>query len=158
GRGRHPPAPPRSLGKARRPNGPPAADLRCSALRSRAAAARRPGGRCRPPHPGAGGGNMVGVVILLVATGVPPVIQATTSGPPVATEEVLRQAETSFTEGVRLREEPDKARPQFRRSADLFAELHRRGIANPALFRDEGNACLLADDLPGAILAYRRGL
>src|SRR5205085_5461195 len=46
----------------------------------------------------------------------------------------------------------------FRRSADLFEALRQRGAANPALFRDQGNACLLADDLPGAILAYRRGL
>jgi hypothetical protein len=57
-----------------------------------------------------------------------------------------------------LREEPDQARPLFRRSADLFDQLRRDGAANPALFRDEGNACFLAGDLPRAILAYRRGL
>jgi hypothetical protein len=73
-------------------------------------------------------------------------------------EDLAAQARESFAEGVRLRDEPDKARPLFRRSADLFEELRRRGAANPALFHDEGNACLLADDLPGAVLAYRRGL
>jgi hypothetical protein len=72
--------------------------------------------------------------------------------------DLQRQAVDSFAEGVRLREESEKARPLFRRSADLFEELRRRGAANPALFRDQGNACLLADDLPGAILAYRCGL
>jgi hypothetical protein len=82
----------------------------------------------------------------------------TMSASPVATEESLSQAEDAFAEGVRLRDEPEQARPLFRRSADLFEELRRRGAANPALFRDQGNACLLADDLPGAILAYRRGL
>jgi hypothetical protein len=91
---------------------------------------------------------MVGVVLLTV----------TLTSAPSSDAEVLRQAEESFTEAVRLRDEPEKARPLFRQSADLFEELRRRGAANPALFRDQGNACLLADDLPGAILAYRRGL
>jgi hypothetical protein len=76
----------------------------------------------------------------------------------VTEDDLLRQAREAFTEGVRLRDDADKARPLFRRSAELFEELRRRGAANPALFRDQGNACLLADDLPGAILAYRRGL
>jgi hypothetical protein len=91
---------------------------------------------------------MVGVVLLTALLA------------PAATDDaaVLHQAEESFAEGVRRREEPDQARPLFRRSADLFEELRRRGAANPALFRDQGSACLLADDLPGAILAYRRGL
>jgi hypothetical protein len=77
---------------------------------------------------------------------------------PGAAEDLAAQARASFTEGVRLRGEPDRAHPLFRQSADLFEELRRRGAANPSLFRDQGNACLLADDLPGAILAYRRGL
>jgi hypothetical protein len=93
------------------------------------------------------------VILLAVATSGPLVV------PNDATDaDVLRLAEESFAEGVRLRDEPDKARPLLRKSADLFEELRRRGAANPALFRDQGNACLLADDLPGAILAYRRGL
>jgi hypothetical protein len=93
---------------------------------------------------------MVGVV-LLAALSVP----AATGEPPAATKQA---AEEAFAEGVRLREESDKARPLFRHSADLFEELRRGGAANPALFRDQGNACLLAGDLPGAVLAYRRGL
>jgi hypothetical protein len=93
------------------------------------------------------------MILLAVAASVPPVATKDATD-----ADVLRQAEESFAEGVRLREEPDKARPLFRKSADLFEELRRRGAANPALFRDAGNVCLLADDLPGAILAYRRGL
>src|SRR5262245_44765320 len=101
---------------------------------------------------------MVGLILLAVATSGPLVGPGRTTEPVVATKDaadadVLRQAKESFAEGVRLREEPDKARPLFRKSADLFEELRRRGVANPALFRDQGNACLLADDLPGAILA-----
>jgi hypothetical protein len=76
----------------------------------------------------------------------------------VADAELLRQAREAFAEGVRQRDDADQARRLFRRSADLFEELRRRGAANPALFRDQGNACLLADDVAGAILAYRRGL
>lgn len=90
---------------------------------------------------------MVGVVLLLA-------LAAT----PAADTDRAAEARESFAEGVRWREEAEKARPLFRRSADLFEELRRRGAANPALFRDQGNACLLADDLPGAVLAYRRGL
>jgi uncharacterized protein YgiM (DUF1202 family) len=89
---------------------------------------------------------MAGVALLLLTVA--------TSG----TSELLRQSQEAFAEGVRLRDDADAARPQFRRAADLFEELRRGGFANPALFRDQGNACFLAGDLPGAILAYRRGL
>jgi hypothetical protein len=50
------------------------------------------------------------------------------------------------------------ARPCFRRAAELYEELRLKGVASMALFHNQGNASLLADDLPGAILAYRRGL
>ena len=33
-----------------------------------------------------------------------------------------------------------------------------RGVRNSDLYRDLGNASLLADDLPRAVLSYRRGL
>ena len=95
---------------------------------------------------------MVGVILLAGLLAVTGDLSAVTE------DDLLRQAREAFTEGVRLRDDADKARPLFRRSAELFEELRRRGAANPALFRDQGNACLLADDLPGAILAYRRGL
>src|SRR5204863_7868 len=39
-----------------------------------------------------------------------------------------------------------------------FEELHRRGAENAELYRNLGHASLLADDLPRAVLAYRRGL
>ncbi len=77
---------------------------------------------------------------------------------PPADDQLAAQAQDAFRQAVQLRDEPDKARPLFRRSADLFEELRQRGAVNPALLRDEGNAYLLAGDLPGAILACRRGL
>jgi hypothetical protein len=72
--------------------------------------------------------------------------------------DLLAQAEAAFREGTRLRDQPEEARRSFRQSADAYETLRRHGAANAALFRNHGNACLLADDLPGAILAYRRGL
>jgi hypothetical protein len=77
---------------------------------------------------------------------------------PAADAELLARAEESFREGVRLRDTPEQARASFRHAADLFEELRRGGVSNPGLFLDQGNACLLAGDLPGAILAYRRGV
>ncbi len=72
--------------------------------------------------------------------------------------EVLERAEAEFEEGVRLRQARDQAQPHFRNAAGYFEELRQRGLANAALYRNLGNAYLLAGDLPGAILAYHRGL
>ncbi|MGH7172827.1 MAG: hypothetical protein ACRELG_21310 [Gemmataceae bacterium] len=72
--------------------------------------------------------------------------------------EVLERAETAFQEGVRLRQDREQARPHFRNAAGYFDQLRRRGVRNAALFRNLGNAYLLADDLPRALLSYHRGL
>jgi hypothetical protein len=72
--------------------------------------------------------------------------------------ELAARAEAAFAEGVRLRDDGEQARPHFRQAAAGLDELNRRGVRNPALFRSLGNAHLLADELPQAILAYRRGL
>jgi len=71
---------------------------------------------------------------------------------------LVEQAEVAFSEGVRLRDNAENARPHFRQAVLLYEELRRRGIANPLLYRNLGNAYLLADDLPSAILSYRQGL
>jgi hypothetical protein len=71
---------------------------------------------------------------------------------------MLRRAETAFHEGSRLREQPPAARRAFAEAAAAYEDLRRRGVANADLFRDQGDAYLLAGDLPQAILAYRRGL
>jgi len=72
--------------------------------------------------------------------------------------EVLGQAEAAFRKGVESREDPSAARAAFRDAARHYEELARRGFRNPALYFNLGNAHLLADDLPRAILSYRRGL
>jgi hypothetical protein len=74
-------------------------------------------------------------------------------------DEIRLQAEAAFREGAGLASKtPDKARQAFARSAALYEQLRQAGAANADLFRNQGNAYLLADDLPRAILAYRRGL
>jgi len=90
------------------------------------------------------------IVVLLHAA---PVIPATMSD-----REVAERAEAEFEEGVRLHQAADKARPHFRSAAEYFDELRRRGAHNALLYRNLGNAYLLAGDLPHAILSYRRGL
>jgi tetratricopeptide (TPR) repeat protein len=70
----------------------------------------------------------------------------------------LRRAEQAFQEGLARRDNPQEARPYFQEAAQEYESLNQRGNGNPALFRNMGNAYLLANDLPRAILAYRRGL
>lgn len=72
--------------------------------------------------------------------------------------EVAGRAEAAFREGVRLHATGGESRAPFRTAAALFEELRRRGINNPLLYRNLGNAHLLAGELPRAILSYRRGL
>jgi tetratricopeptide (TPR) repeat protein len=72
--------------------------------------------------------------------------------------EVKDRGEAAFAEGVRHRDDPDAARPHFRAAAACYSELRRRGARNATVYRNLGNAYLLAGDLPQAILSYRRGL
>lgn len=50
------------------------------------------------------------------------------------------------------------AASSFAVAAADYNELCRGGAENAALRRNEGNACLLAGNIPAAILAYREGL
>ncbi len=72
--------------------------------------------------------------------------------------ELLRRAEEAFQRGATARGDPDKARALFARAADLYEQLRQRGADNADLYRNQGNANLLAGRLPEAVLAYRRGL
>ena len=75
-----------------------------------------------------------------------------------ADDAVLQQAESAFVQGLQLRSQPGAARKMFQEAAQAYAVLLERGRHNAALFRNSGNASLLAGDLPQAILAYRAGL
>jgi hypothetical protein len=70
--------------------------------------------------------------------------------------EVLSQAEAAFAEGVQAR--GPASRQAFAKAATDYEELRLRGVHNPALYRNQGDAYLLAGDVPRAILAYRRGV
>jgi hypothetical protein len=78
--------------------------------------------------------------------------------PDLPNEAVIERAEAAFAEGVRQHQDAAKARPHFREAARSLDLLRQRGVRNTTLFRDLGNAWLLAGDLPRAILSYRRGL
>src|SRR5262249_32459117 len=86
------------------------------------------------------------------------VLAAASTAPTLSDLDLLRQAETAFRQGLELRDRPEQSRKLFRAAADHCAALQQRGVRNADLFRNLGNANLLAGDLPRAILAYRRGL
>jgi tetratricopeptide (TPR) repeat protein len=76
---------------------------------------------------------------------------------PLPDEQILADAISAFKEGISARGSPTES-ALFGKSAALFEELRRRGASNARLLCNEGNAYLLAGDLPQAILAYHRGL
>src|SRR5262249_54987163 len=89
-----------------------------------------------------------------------PVLTALLLGvsPSLSDAELLERAESAFAEGVRLRDKPARAKRHFAEAAEAYAQLHARDFVNADLCRNEGNAWLLAQNVPRAILAYRRGL
>lgn len=71
--------------------------------------------------------------------------------------DLLARAEQAFQAGIESAGMP-QVQAHFRLAASLYEELRQGGADNPALALNLGNACMLTDDLPRAILAYRRGL
>jgi hypothetical protein len=72
--------------------------------------------------------------------------------------EIRARAEAEFAKGTKLRHSPEQAHQHFAKAAEYYRELHGRGVRNGDLYRNLGNAALLADDLPQAIWAYRQGV
>ncbi len=93
------------------------------------------------------------LLFLLAAPGWAAVVPAA----PVSEEEILGAAVEAFARGQAADRE-EQARELFRRAADLFTLLRSRGVRNPALFANQGNAELLAGRLGPALMAYQRGL
>jgi hypothetical protein len=72
---------------------------------------------------------------------------------------LLTEADRCFQKGMAIEQDSTAAHQEFARAARLYQEVVDSGTAvSPALFRQLGDAYLLAGDLPHAILAYRRGL
>jgi hypothetical protein len=72
--------------------------------------------------------------------------------------QILERAQAALREGMRLAGEPGSARARFAEAASHYEALRARGSRSAALFCNQGDAYFLAGDLPGSILAYRRGL
>lgn len=86
----------------------------------------------------------LGVMLLLVASS--------------TDADLLARAEASFRAAVESRDDHTKAEPHLRAAIRDLEALQERGVRNPRLSLQLGNARLLADDLGGAILAYHQGL
>jgi tetratricopeptide (TPR) repeat protein len=71
---------------------------------------------------------------------------------------VLPRAEAAFDRGIKARSNPVEAKRDFQEAAKWYEGLINDGYRNANLYRNLGNASLLAGDLPRAILAYRSGL
>lgn len=78
--------------------------------------------------------------------------------PPVSNLDLALRAEAEFDRGLAARQDGEPSRRHFLAAALAYEQLRLRGVRNAALERSAGNAYYLADDLPRAILAYRRGL
>jgi hypothetical protein len=72
--------------------------------------------------------------------------------------QILERAQAALRDGMRLTAERGSARARFAEAASHYEALRARGFRSAALFCNQGDAYLLAGDVPGSILAYRRGL
>lgn len=72
--------------------------------------------------------------------------------------ELARRAAVSFRQGCASRERALEARAHFRAAAELYEQLHARGVRSPALYRNLGHAEYLGGRWEQALWAYRSGL
>jgi hypothetical protein len=75
-----------------------------------------------------------------------------------ANEQLADRAEAAFRQGVENKTRFVLARRSFSEAADAYVELHQQGVRSPALYRNLGNAALLADRWPIALWACHVGL
>lgn len=68
------------------------------------------------------------------------------------------RAAAAFHQGCACRDRALEAQARFRESASLYEQLRQRGVRNPALYRNLGNAEYLAGRPERALWAYRSGL
>jgi len=69
------------------------------------------------------------------------------------------EAESAFEKGIENKGRLLVARKHFSDSTDAYLKLHRSGsVRSPQLYRNLGNAAVLADRWPIAIWAYHVGL
>jgi hypothetical protein len=73
-------------------------------------------------------------------------------------ERLLAQAETAYREAPKAPPRSLASHQHFARAARLFEGLRNRGVNNAPLYVNLAQSYLLAEDIPNAILACRRGL
>jgi hypothetical protein len=95
------------------------------------------------------------IAVALLAAGDHPVPPPAEHGS--APSHLLRASEF-FHKGTKEADNSGLARGHYRLAARHYQRVLDEGYDNPLLFWNLGNAHVLADDLPEAILAYRRGL
>lgn len=103
-------------------------------------------------------GNLTwyGRIGVLIALCVPCALFAQSTAP---TNASLRdEAERAFDLGVKNQARPLQALQYFSQATDSYRGLHERGLRSPALYRNLGNAAVLADRWPEALWAYQVGL
>lgn len=119
-------------------------------------------GRQGPPAAGAAAGPTAaraGIkLLILLAFGLAGPGLASPAGPNASSDEpALQRAESAVAQAVAARGTPGEQQA-FRKAARRLDDLTRHGAGNAELYRDQGNAHVLAGDLPRAVLAYHRGL
>jgi hypothetical protein len=92
-----------------------------------------------------------GIAIVIVAV-FPGVCVAETDA------EIAARASSEFQQGIDSKSRLLQARRHFSKATDAFRELHERGVRSPALYRNLGNAAVLADRWPEAVWAFHVGL
>jgi tetratricopeptide (TPR) repeat protein len=96
--------------------------------------------------------------LLLVMTGIGLAQESRHKIDLISDAALLHLAEMEFHKGKETSNDPALARKHFAAAARQFDALRRRGIQNPQLYRNLGNAEMLSGNLAGAIFSYRRGL
>lgn len=103
-------------------------------------------------------GVKVALLLTLVVSTIPAAVAFADELKYLVADDVAN-GEISFQAGIRSRGNAANARAQFRQAALHYANMRMKfGVNTVALHRNEGNARILAGDLPGAIIADRRGL
>lgn len=100
----------------------------------------------------AGSGMAIGYVLLFpgMSDEAPPCPEETAAS-------LQDEARAAFSRGTERLEDARQAREEFARAADALDRMCRLCPSADG-YHDLGNACLLADRLPEAIFAFRRGL
>jgi hypothetical protein len=95
---------------------------------------------------------------MLRGIGLAGLVLALSATPSRVDEDLAKQAELAVRAGGAALQNPQEARRRFREAAASYESLRQHGYESAGLYRNQGSAYLLAEELPQALLAYRRGV